>query len=698
MSKIENAGSSPRLLKLIPLAAAVSAALSSPAFAAGDNYTELDETVVSAAGFEQDVREAPASVSVIDSKELSTKPVRDLGTAVGDVPGVDIDQTKMGNATISIRGFDAGYTLILQDGHRQNFSDAMMDNGFDPTTSFLPPTGMIERIEVLRGPASTVWGTDAVGGVVNVITKKHVDELTGSLTIEGTLQEHRKDYGNRGGASFFFGIPMVDNSLTLMLRGRYSFHEDVGMTNPAGKFAGHSSTEGYNSNFGARLNWTIDPHNFTFADVDFSRFSGGSMSTSRKSVKAQRWYHKYNTTLGHEGDYSFGRTETYFQWNALQLMKTKTSLTQNSAANAAASESHGSFSDPLKETLSYTLSTKVILPYDLGEAGSMKVTVGLEGNYEEFQDYTAATEAGSRRYDQTILAGFAEAEYFISDEWIATAGARYQWSDMFGSHVAPRAYLVFKPAEWISFKGGVAAGYKTPNVRQVVNTYYEGSEAGDRSWGNPDLKPEESWSYELSTTVDIGSLAQVTFGGFYTDFKNLIASEEMTDTGYCSSTSCDTRLINHGKVRAQGIELLFKTASFSGFKFSGGYTLTDAEIKEGADSGERPNELPRHSLQLRADYENGPFSAYLKSTSKWDMICNNTKTGIGVGNKYNNYTILDLGATYVLQKHHRFSVAVNNLLDKDMTDWVETSPGRYGNAYRQYVEGRNLWLSYTYDF
>ena len=269
---------------------------------------------------------------------------------------------------------------------------------------------------------------------------------------------------------------------------------------------------------------------------------------------------------------------------------------------------------------------------------------------------------------------------------------------MFGSHVAPRAYLVFKPAEWISFKGGVAAGYKTPNVRQVVNTYYEGSEAGDRSWGNPDLKPEESWSYELSTTVDIGSLAQVTFGGFYTDFKNLIASEEMTDTGYCSSTSCDTRLINHGKVRAQGIELLFKTASFSGFKFSGGYTLTDAEIKEGADSGERPNELPRHSLQLRADYENGPFSAYLKSTSKWDMICNNTKTGIGVGNKYNNYTILDLGATYVLQKHHRFSVAVNNLLDKDMTDWVATSPGRYGNAYRQYVEGRNLWLSYTYDF
>ena len=104
--------------------------------------------------------------------------MRDLGTAIGDIPGVDLDSTKMGNSTISIRGFDAGYTLILQDGRRQNFSSAIQANGFDPTTAFIAPVGMIERIEVLRGPASTAWGTDAVGGVVNVITKKHVKELS----------------------------------------------------------------------------------------------------------------------------------------------------------------------------------------------------------------------------------------------------------------------------------------------------------------------------------------------------------------------------------------------------------------------------------------------------------------------------------------------------------------------------------------
>ena len=64
---------------------------------------------------------------------------------------------------------------------------------------------------------------------------------------------------------------------------------------------------------------------------------------------------------------------------------------------------------------------------------------------------------------------------------------------MFDANVSPRAYLVYKPAQWRSFKGGVAAGYKTPNVKQVVDGYYDGSEPGDRSWGNPNLNFPRLW-------------------------------------------------------------------------------------------------------------------------------------------------------------------------------------------------------------
>ena len=138
-------------LILLPLAAAVSAAYADDG--AQTAYTTLDTSVVSAAGYAQDTSEAPASVSVITEKELASKPITDIGSAVGDVPGVDISQNKMGAADISIRGFGSNYTMILVDGRRQNTSESMVNNGFDPGRIFMPPVGAIERIEVIRGPA-----------------------------------------------------------------------------------------------------------------------------------------------------------------------------------------------------------------------------------------------------------------------------------------------------------------------------------------------------------------------------------------------------------------------------------------------------------------------------------------------------------------------------------------------------------------
>ena len=151
-----------RSLALLPLTIAVSAA-----YAAEPALHTLDESVVSAAGYAQDTRDAPASVSIITASDLQSKPVSDIAEAIEDVPGVDIQQTKMGGHTIRLRGFDSKYTLILIDGKRQNVDDGFIKNGFDPQASFLPPAAAIERIEVLRGPASTIYGSDAVGGVVN---------------------------------------------------------------------------------------------------------------------------------------------------------------------------------------------------------------------------------------------------------------------------------------------------------------------------------------------------------------------------------------------------------------------------------------------------------------------------------------------------------------------------------------------------
>lgn len=139
---------------------------------------ELDSSIVSASGFTQDIKEAPATINVISKKELQNKPYRDIAEAIADIPGVDLyaSKGKTGSYNITMRGI-TGYTLVLIDGRRQGIGGEVGPNGFNEiSNSFLPPISSIERIEVIKGPMSTLYGSEALGGVVNIITKKVSDK------------------------------------------------------------------------------------------------------------------------------------------------------------------------------------------------------------------------------------------------------------------------------------------------------------------------------------------------------------------------------------------------------------------------------------------------------------------------------------------------------------------------------------------
>src|SRR5690554_3125815 len=184
---------------------------------------QMDELVVSAAGFEQKVTDAPASISVISQEQLSSQSFSNIAEALDGVEGIDIRQGtgKTGGLNLSIRGLPSEYTLILVDGRRQNTGGNVTPNGFNETsTSFIPPLSAIERIEVIRGPMSTLDASDAMGGVINIITKKVADEWTGSVTVDHTFQENR-DYGDAGKATFYTSGPIVEDQIGLNLRGSY---------------------------------------------------------------------------------------------------------------------------------------------------------------------------------------------------------------------------------------------------------------------------------------------------------------------------------------------------------------------------------------------------------------------------------------------------------------------------------------------
>jgi outer membrane receptor for ferrienterochelin and colicins len=253
---------------------------------AADDITVLAPTVVTAAGFEQKVTDAPASISVITREDLQKRPYTTLLDAVRDLEGVDIgeDRDKTGQGTISMRGMGADYTLILVDGRRQNNHGDIYPNNFGGNQfNHIPPLDAIERIEVIRGPASTLYGADAMGGVINIITKKVTEQWGGSVS-HGRTYQIDDEFGNDITTDFSLSGPLLRGKLGLALRGSlYNRLESnpsyASVTDPAGVehkpsmgFGGGGKTvDNENKSLGARLSWTIDARQSLSLDADTSR-------------------------------------------------------------------------------------------------------------------------------------------------------------------------------------------------------------------------------------------------------------------------------------------------------------------------------------------------------------------------------------------------------------------------------------------
>nr|WP_256202312.1 TonB-dependent receptor plug domain-containing protein [Stenotrophomonas pictorum] len=268
------------------LGLAVLAALSATAHASGAPTT-LDKVVVTATGFEQKIPEAPASISLISREELAQRPYTSLIDALRDVEGIDVGMEttdKNGRATISMRGMPSEYTLVLIDGRRQSNVGSLYPNNFGGGQfSYLPPLDAIERIEVVRGPMSTLYGSDAMGGVINIITRRNQDQWQGSITQGFTVQQE-KEFGDVRTTDLYLTGPLVKDTLGVAIRGSY-YDADESMPEwdplplPDGSMwerslgfgGGGKAVANTNWNTGIRLDLSAFEHNAFWLDYDVSR-------------------------------------------------------------------------------------------------------------------------------------------------------------------------------------------------------------------------------------------------------------------------------------------------------------------------------------------------------------------------------------------------------------------------------------------
>lgn len=684
-----------------------------------DNETRkvnLGRSVVTAAGYEQDIKTAPASISIIPKEEILTRPIRDIGDAVQDVPGVYVEQDKTGQNSISMRGLGSEYTLILIDGKRQNTTRGFVQNGLGNQTSFMPPPSMIERIEVIRGPASTIYGSDAMGGVINIITKKHTNTFTSGIQMETKLFEPNSEWGNVYGTNAYMNIPLLKDKLSLNLRGSARYNDANEFLKPSwvspssngNPYAAHSSTGSRNFSGGFRLNYTPTSRDYIYLDSEIYNGRLGSLNTSSSSITSIQELFKVNSVLSHDGNYEWGKLSSYVQHSY--------NLIAPHAGVGIGADKGDYINYANKRTAQNAIFQSTYTnDFDLNNYGAIIFNGGV---YYQFENLIGTISSKHRNMHQNQAAIFAEGEYLINETISTTLGLRYNYSDRFATVPNPRFYVNYNPTDWLTFKVGVANGMLIPTLLQTTDgviTTSTSNSSTTESYGNPNLKPEQSWNYELSAIVDTDP-AMFILTGYYTDFNNQIETLQGITGGTqipgtnqtCpgNGTTCSTYR-NVEKSLVSGAELSAKIKPIGGFSLDAGYGYTYTEALSGSGKGEPINSIPRHSFTITPKYQYGNFDMYVRWSGKYKTPTpyagSNARTNVReiVGQYYKDYQLVDVAASYKIGKHYALTLAVNNLFDVYFMDYASYASGNSTNAqnkYQRILPSRNYWISFRADF
>lgn len=675
----------------------------------------IPTVVVTAAGFEQNAKQAPASITVLTRETLAQERFGNLTQALDSVEGIDVAAAsdKTGGMNISVRGMPSDYTLILIDGRRQNTAGNVAPNGFGGTqTSFMPPLGAIARIEIIRGPMSTLYGSDAMGGVINIITRKVGKKWTAALTADYTLQEEAS-FGDQRSAKFYLSGPVRYDLLGLALRGSVSRRNaaDIHYTTIAGTDAkpvmGANPVASALENLGGRLAFTPHRDHTVVLDADASRQtydnSRGQLGTLglNGGYGPEQQYRRDQISASYRARLGFGTLDTAYMRNRTETLgRTIPPGTPGAVAGSART----------LEARSTVFDAKLLLSLDAHLA-----TVGGQWWDASMRDGVAP---GPFAFTQKAL--FVEDEWRLQDSFSLTLGARYDRHDVFGGALSPRVYGVWSAAPHWTVKGGIGKGYKTPRIEQLtpgINGF--GGQGTIPLVGSPGLKPETSVTTELALFFDnhAGTTASATL------FNNAFRDKITSGTGLlnCSYAPAPERpgcvsfgnwpnvdafgqSINVDEAITRGLELGTRFPLGRALSATTNYTYTDSEQKSGSNAGKPLTDTPRHAVNARLQWNVSPaWKHWLRTEYRSERYRDpgtsaDTRAAKAALDDYRGYTMLHLGTSYKLNHKVSINAALYNLLNKNFIDYqpyraTPTAAFTYANRFVNSLEGRRLWLA-----
>ncbi len=457
-------------------------------------WAESDTIVVTATRTAIDLNDAPSSISVITAADLELTASVDLLDAVRQTPGISFQGRGFGGRqTLSIRGMGRDQTLFMIDGRRILGTDSIFTHSnfqYDWV-----PVNSIERVEVVRGPLSALYGSEALGGVVNIVTKPIPEAWAGSLAARYTLAERE---GDEQFISLSAAGPLSEKAGVLL---SYTFNDAEEIPFEANPSL--SELEGKQShNLYGKV--TVQPTPAHRIDFDFmlgreDRYRNTQDRGRPPVFESSFDLDRLQIGAGYSGEFGKNSVQINVSHAELERINTRT---------------HGIASSVPQNFTNDVLDAFAIFPVST----SHRLVVGGEVRRETLEHSSIASGKGSLDFTGVFL----QDEWRLSDALHLTVGGRYDSHENFGSEFSPRAYLVYHPSQNWTFKGGYGHGFRSPTLKQSLQDYLF---VGPFSFvGNPDVGPETSDNFELSASYKSGA-TRVAITGFVNQVDDLISTQ-----------------------------------------------------------------------------------------------------------------------------------------------------------------------------
>ena len=597
----------------------------------------LNEVVITGSLTEKPLKEVPVLTRVISQKEIQALNPMSIETLLQyELPGLQIGFNSMSQLPeITYQGMGGEYILFLIDGERVSGEGA--DHNVDFTRFNVDD---IERIEIIKGSQSTIYGSNALGGVINIITKNADRPFTGNINAR---------YAGSNGQKYTLSSGIRKDrlssytSLTWRAKDSYTIEDTEGkstvVTSPDGETVNTGDPQ-YTTVYGYNI-WDLTQKLGYTCNERLSTELKGSFYHNKRDIRTGKNYQDFFI------DYTLSGKVKYLPAENQQI--TLSYLFDSYKKNKDYFKSGKTDTD-------YHNKTQTPRVDYTGTFGVHTISAGFEGNLEYLKHYFMKDTSS---VSMQTYALYLQEDWKVTERLNVVAGVRADYHRKYHLHVTPKLSLMYTPWDCLTFRAGYSQGFRSPSLKELYQEYDMGGLGWMMLYGNPNLKPETSNQYALSAEFTKGGL-NMSVSATHNRFKNRITLQSLND-----GTS-DSRYENAERARTTGIETIVRYRWAFGLTLTGSYAYTDdyEEVEGLNTSSVRPHTATFSALFTR---KFGKIGTNLSLNGQWacpfDRYSVNTEQETVTRISYDARTICSMNAGVTLPRGISLNVGVDNLLN-----------------------------------